>query len=247
MKSVGVTETYDPCYVEDLESKLLPEANIIITKKLTRDLSDIILSNSNRVILHHTITGHGGSELEPGVRDYRDEINSAYDLFNKGFPRSNYVLRLDPIIPISNDHLKKSFYVLDRSSELLYDGNPIRCRISVLDMYPHVVNNLQLLGLNHWNSFHAPKQIFEYIEDLLKDYSDRFLFESCAESKFSDEFIRKVGCINYEDLEILSVDKSEYSFPKSKQRTLCNCLMKKQILGVKPSRCPNRCIYCYWK
>ena len=37
MKSIGITETYDPCFVPDWETRLL-DANIIISKELSDEM-----------------------------------------------------------------------------------------------------------------------------------------------------------------------------------------------------------------
>jgi len=55
------------------------------------------------------------------------------------------------------------------------------------------------------------------------------------------------GCASYLDLETLGVEVIGYDYPEKPQRSTCNCLSKKQILGVKPGRCDHKCIYCYWK
>lgn len=56
---VGITETYDPCFVKDFESMLTQPVNIVITKELTDKLIDICIRNKEKIILHHTVTGHG--------------------------------------------------------------------------------------------------------------------------------------------------------------------------------------------
>ena len=40
MKFIGITETYDPCFVPDWETRLL-ESNIIISKELSDEISRI--------------------------------------------------------------------------------------------------------------------------------------------------------------------------------------------------------------
>ena len=78
-------------------------------------------------------------------------------------------------------------------------------------------------------------------------FKDTFDFECCAEQKFKADFISHFGCASYKDIEILQKDKNEYGEPEKKQRQECQCLAKKQILGVKPGRCAHQCLYCFWK
>ncbi len=37
MKQIGITETFDPCFIQDWETRLL-EANVIISKELTDEM-----------------------------------------------------------------------------------------------------------------------------------------------------------------------------------------------------------------
>ena len=46
MKSIGITETYDPCFVPDWETRLL-DANIIISKELSDEMIEKFMSANN--------------------------------------------------------------------------------------------------------------------------------------------------------------------------------------------------------
>jgi hypothetical protein len=67
MRKIGITETYDPCFVPDWETKLL-DANIVISKELNDEMIEKLLVTQDRVICHHTVTGQGGTVLEPNVK-----------------------------------------------------------------------------------------------------------------------------------------------------------------------------------
>ena len=96
MKQVGITETYDPCFVIDWETKLL-DANIVISKELSDEMIEKLLVVGDRVIFHHTVTGQGNTVLEPNVRVPEYEFEQFRKLIARGFPYTHYVLRLDPI------------------------------------------------------------------------------------------------------------------------------------------------------
>lgn len=66
MNYIGITETSDPCFHTDWETRLLA-ANIIISKELSFEMTENLLIVQDRVIFHHTVTGQGGTVLEPGV------------------------------------------------------------------------------------------------------------------------------------------------------------------------------------
>lgn len=247
MKQVGTTETYDPCFVSDWDDKLL-DANIIITKELSDDLIHKLLGSVNKVILHHTVTGQGSTWLEPRVNPHEFEFMQFEKLMTMGFPISHYVLRVDPLIPIDKDSINNIESVLFRWNKYAgYVGHEIRCRVSVIDMYLHVLDRFTKLGKElPWTTFHAPGKVFKFLEQLFIKYPN-LIYEACAEDKFNPELVERTSCVSTKDLSILSQNSNEYGTPEQKQRPLCGCLMKKQILGVKPGRCPHNCIYCYWK
>lgn len=253
MKQIGVTETYDPCFVPDLESKLL-DANVIITKRLTSSLKEVLLRNKHRCLLHYTITGNGGIPLEPKVDLWLNEMDKLVNLLESGWPPDQLVLRVDPIVPFLKYSVANLYYVLHHYRLLISDEklwtseDPPRVRISMIDMYPHVRKRFKAAGIEvPYSTFHAPQEYFNKIEELLSEFKYNFIFESCAESRFSDEFIFKTGCVSAFDLSMMGQTDTDYELKLNGTRKGCICLVKKQILGVKPSRCPNRCLYCYWK
>ena len=67
MKQIGITETYDPCFVSDWETKL-QDVNIIISKELSDEMIEKLLIVQDKVIFHHTVTGQGGTILEPCLK-----------------------------------------------------------------------------------------------------------------------------------------------------------------------------------
>ena len=255
-KQIGITETYDPCFVPDWETKLL-DANIIITKELNDEMIEKLLIVQDRVILHHTVTGQGGTILEPNVPTVEHEFEQFKKLLERGFPYTHYVLRLDPIILLSKETQDNVVKVLELWSSVAKTyKNSIRCRISVVDMYPHVKERLEKAGVKvFYDTFTAPDAVFRRIEKLIAPYVNThenpgFFFESCAERKLNWFMVEPIGCASTKDLELLGIesfDRFEYNSPAKKQRSDCQCLAKKQILGVKPGRCPHNCLYCFWK
>ena len=247
MKSIGITETYDPCFVSDWETRLL-DANIIISKELSDEMIEKLLITQDRVIFHHTVTGQGGTVIEPNVKPTLTEFNQFKKLIERGFPISHYVLRIDPICPFSPAEMERVVNVLQTWENYLTENDlKIRCRVSVVDLFKHALERLQGKVNLSWTSFTAPDEIFDIVEQFLEMFKDTFDFECCAEQKFKADFISHFGCASYKDIEILQKDKNEYGEPEKKQRQECQCLAKKQILGVKPGRCAHQCLYCFWK
>ena len=249
MQYIGITETSDPCFVPDWETKLL-NANIIISKELSVEMQAKLLAVQDRVIFHHTVTGQGGTVLEPGVALPEYEFHKFESLIEQGFPISHYVLRIDPIILFSKECQDNVISVLDMWSGYLKERSEnIRCRISVIDLYPHVLERIDADGRIKpiWRTFKAPPAVFRRIESILEKYTDTFDFECCAEQDFDVPFIHQCGCASSKDIQILGQDTLEFENPSHPQRKGCMCLAKKQILACKPGRCDHKCLYCFWK
>jgi len=250
LKKIGITETYDPCFVPDWETKLL-EANIVISKELNDEMIEKLLIVKDRVIFHHTVTGQGGSVLEPNVNPPAVEFEQFKKLISSGFPWTHYVLRVDPIILLDSKTQERVLNVLTMwhsyASVFLYDV--IRCRISVVDLYPHARERLAAAGVDvFYDGFKAPPAVFARIAKIIDPYNDYLDFECCAEPGFARYgFIKQMGCASHDDIRRLGLNPDDYGMPETKQRGDCLCLAKKQILGVKPGRCPHGCLYCFWK
>lgn len=245
---IGVTETFDPAYVPDWETKL-KDVNIIITKSLTNSMIKKLIDNQSKCILHLTWTGFGGTKIEPNVPNSDTTYKQLEKLLENGFPPSQVVIRLDPIIPFMKNWKQYISVVLIVVSDLSKKYNTkFRCRYSIIDVYPHVRERFENIGVYiPYKTFHASKGYFNEVYDVLSIFKDEFIFESCAESD-TPEFIENVGCVSLKDLHIFGYDDlTEEEYGVNGTRKGCLCLSKKNILGVKPSRCPNGCVYCYWK
>ena len=106
---------------------------ILITKNINDRFIKEVLKVKDKVIIHATITGMGGSVIEPRVPPVFISIGQIKRLVEAGFPASQIVLRVDPIIPTTKG-IKTATSVLDAAEGLGIK----RCRISILDMYNHV-------------------------------------------------------------------------------------------------------------
>lgn len=185
------------------------------------------LGKTMNIIVHCTITGFGGSVLEPEVPGTDDAVHGLVKIAEKiGMKR--VVLRIDPIIPASFD-IKPSKIALP----LKLCG--IRKRISFLDNYKHVKKRFRDAGLEPLPyDFHAP------LKNRLFVWKKLGKPEVCGEPG-----MKCTGCVGKKDLDILGVKASSQRV--SSQRTACMCLSVKHELLSKRSRCGHGCLYCYWK
>lgn len=232
---IGITERGDPAFINDLDNRLLKDGNIIISKNIL-PIMDIILKNKNIIILHSTITGYGGSAVEPNVPFVNDSISNLKLLIDKGFPIKNIVGRVDPIIP-SKEGINIALNVIYK----LIDLDIKRIRFSFIDIYKKVEMRFKQNNLYNMLSSIDKKYENNFLDkiDKIKEMYN-VSFESCAEiNRF------QTGCISKKDLEIFGIDNKNIT-GSSNQRMLCLCpSCKTEILNEK-KRCPHKCLYCYW-
>lgn len=227
---IGITERGDaafsiPIWMKALEEKQVDGA-IIITKDPRALLPLTLPSNT---IIHCTITGYGGSDVEPKVLGPEQAIDAYHELYQK-YGCERVVLRIDPINPYRMMGPEK---VARQSLD--------RIRISFLDMYNHVRDRLMQAGIpweDDWTGFHAPIEVRRkaYEEISLQGLRD---VEVCSEPGFPC-----TGCVSERDLKAIGLIGGT---PGGKQRRECKCLAEKYELLNQRGQCPHGCLYCYWR
>lgn len=235
---VGVTEAGDAGLDFSWVDRLY-DVNVIITKHLTTKNTCLIralLDHSDKIILHCTCTGYGGTKIEPNVPTPIEVYDGVRYLIDCGFPISHIVLRTDPIIPT-----EKGLQNVNSVWKLFSDTGIKRCRYSVIDMYPHVKDRMRKeLGAVPFESFRAPDYMLEMVRNAIAANKGLYEFESCAEN-LPDQ----VGCISEKDFDVLGADFHESN--GGFQRKGCLCVAGKTELLNHKNRCGSGCLYCYWK
>ena len=95
---IGVTESGEIAFNLEAFDRLY-KGNLIITKRLTEKVIEKLVEHQDKIILHLTVTGMGGSRIEPFVPRAVDTHKMLVKLLEAGFPVSHVVLRVDPIVP----------------------------------------------------------------------------------------------------------------------------------------------------
>jgi len=237
LNKIGITERGDAA----LNTEWLPwvragKPAILITKDpqlLYHHLEEFGAWNPN-VIVHCTITGFGGTILEPNVPPYQASLN-AYEKMVTRYGADRVVLRIDPVIPTPKG-IDVAMKVLVRAYTIV--------RISFIDNYDHVKQRMLTAGVPlPWNSLHAPIEIrinaWQELQKLEQARSDRTGIEICGEPDFEC-----TGCVSDKDCKVLDVTTKTQ--PTGKQRPACACLALKHELLSNRTRCPHKCLYCYW-
>jgi DNA repair photolyase len=237
---IGIVENTDPCFHLEIFDNLY-SGNIIITKRLTDKLIEKLVENKDRCILHFTVTGFGDTKVEPLVPSVEQSFKKFKKLIEDGFPIEHVVLRIDPIVPTERGW-KSVEHVLDT-----FRGSGIkRVRFSVLDMYKHVKERFEAVGIPlPYETFHAPLEKRLEIRDKLTEIGkkDGFEVEACGEPG-----IESISCLSQKDIDILGLtDKIKLEGNKG-QRKSCSCPANKtQLYKNKMEHCQHGCLYCYIK
>lgn len=233
MTTIGITERGDAA-LDGHWRAMLPNVDGVILITKAPHLIDWVPSNG---ILHCTITGYGGTKLEPGVADYRTTID-AYLEWVKKIGSERCVLRVDPIVPTPKG--------IARAQEILRFAVG-RVRISFLDMYPHVETRFKNARLPVPDFYykdgrlqlHAPLEIRQQALCQLRTTWDNL--EICAEPGMDC-----AGCVSVKDLAAMGLSVT-VDPGKSQQRKHCHCLAIKRELLDRKGQCSHCCAYCYWR
>ena len=221
---------------------------VVITKKMSPEFNRLMLTAPKPCVLHCTCTGMGGTWLEPNVPPYGEQLDNLKALIDAGFPAERCVLRIDPIIPCA-EGLQAAADVLDGLGKRKI---PItRVRFSVYDEYRHVKQRLRDAGRNTFypgDDFYASDDQKRQVADVLRRYP--YTYETCAEDWAArldpDRFVVR-GCLSKCDLRLMGLDDAGQFGENMQNRTGCHCLgCKAEMLACK-HRCPNQCLYCYWR
>lgn len=239
-QQVGITETGDPSFNLAIFDNLC-RANIIVTKRLTDKLIDKLVEHKDKCILHLTITGMGGSKLEPMVPTTEQSFKKFNYLIERGFPVKQVVLRVDPIIPT-----KKGTSTALGVLKMFKDSGITRVRYSSFDMYEHVKERFNKENIPlPFETFHADKLLINAVVNVVSTAA--FMMGATAEA-CGEPGIESVTCVSQKDIDILGLTGKIILEGNADQRKSCGCPSnKKQLIKEKPTQCPNACLYCFWK
>ncbi|HCW08197.1 MAG TPA: hypothetical protein DGG95_12625 [Cytophagales bacterium] len=231
---IGITERGDPAFDRSWVQWVRDGKPAIIISKHPLVIYDVLRKiDAVNVIVHCTITGMGGTVLEPNVPQIKEAIEGYHKLI-KNYGSSRVVLRIDPIVPtkkgeaIALDVLKMGNILREMRKQ-----DYMRVRISFLDLYPHVKERLLQAGLGLPDyDFHAPLEVRNRIWEKMGKP------EVCGEPD-----LPSTGCISKIDLELLGIKEETR---EGKQRPTCACAGNKFELLKSKKHCPSGCLYCYW-
>lgn len=249
---IGITEAGDPSINYEWINKVNNvDGIILITKNITDKFIEEILKVKDKTILHCSCTGYGKTIVEPTLPTYQEQIKQLHKLISYGFDINHIVLRIDPIIPTEKG-LTLSEKVLKYTKEMIPELK--RVRISIMDLYPHVLKRFQEKNIANYLPYKNRKLSdfdFKNIDKFLKKLREIYNveIETCAEPKLKN--VEQIGCVSKKDLTILNLNIEE-NYELKGQRKTCLCIAPKQeLLNFKYNQTGYNhcygCLYCYWQ
>lgn len=241
---IGITERGDAGLDFSWVSKMDNiNAAVLVTKNVNEKFSEEVLPFKDKVIVHCTCTGLGGTIYEPNVPKWQTQIDNIRDMVEMGFPAKQVVIRIDPIIPTNSRMLDVAEKVVCASSDMFR-----RYRVSLVDMYPHVRNRFlrKRLILPYGDSFYPSPMHTAKVDCWIRMMRNKYgvHFEACSESRLKEP--EHIGCVSEKDCRILGI---EYKGDGTafRQRRECMCIPAKTELLSNRQPCAHDCVYCYWK
>lgn len=237
MNKIGITERGDAgIHLDWVNAIDYVKFAVLITKNVTPTFINQALKYKDKIIIHLTCTGYGGTPIEPNVPAPVLYHQNVLNLIKAGFPKEQLVLRVDPVTP-TDKGIDTACNVLN----MFMDTGITRVRFSYLQIYKHVKERFKKRGVQlPYTSFYPPEYMRRKFEIILQDYVGVYDISSCASSNFD------TPCISQQDADILGVKDIDFTC-NHKQRKRCGCPDIKVDMLAYPMQCIHKCLYCYWK
>lgn len=189
----------------------------------------------SRTALQVTITGLGGSELEPNVPDPDTVCESVAKLIKDGFNPKLINWRMDPLIPTFTKR-KMVFNIAGNLKDLGIE----RCTTSFITWYGHVKERWPE-GQSTQIDKEKQHNMVADMKKILDGYG--FKLYGCVQPHLNDVIIPS-ACIDgkyYAEVTGFEFDVNKDPY----QRAGCNCTTSIDIGQYRS--CPHDCVYCYSK
>ncbi len=211
------------------------------TNLLTHQDMREALSHVGQVFLHWTITGLGGTFLEPNVPLPEDQLALLPQVVDYvGDPRRLH-WRFDPLVSADRNGRRASNVALDVFRTLAEVIGPVGVpvvHVSFVTMYRKVARRLAARGVEFEE--HSSERRREFLAQLASVAAEAGLeVQTCCEPGFPIQH-----CIDGRLLRQLHPTTEPCRTDRAReQRDLCGCTVSLDIGRYLP--CPNRCLYCY--
>jgi len=238
------------CYPEYLIEKLTaypPERvhSIVIWTKnpynliYNQNLRDVLATYS-QLYIHLTITGLGGTPLEPRIPQWQEVAAMLPQLVKLVGRPERISWRFDPIITVAcADEVFANFQLFPVIAKHIAQHGITVCRTSWASPYKKVLRRIKQKGFVLQTSSHEEQLLqARQMEEILNSLGMKLCY--CSMEGFE-----RSRCIDGNLLSKLHPDGLLCSVKKARgQRTLCGCTESIDI-GWYTLKCGHGCLYCY--
>ena len=200
-----------------------------------------VASDLPQTFVHWTVTGLGGSPLEPRVPTPEVLLPSLPELVQWLGSPERLQWRFDPLLEVSGGDRTVSnvnLQLFRRLAEAFAGAGVTVVRTSFVTLYPKVTRRLAAAGLAP-REF-PPRERARFLDEMGKAAASLGMeVFTCCEPGFSRQ-----ACIDGRLLARLHPRRAACSLRRARgQRPLCGCTESFDIGHY--LRCPNGCLYCY--
>lgn len=220
---------------------------VLWSKDFSRLLSDDgglrqALARYDQVFCHLTITGLGGSALEPGIRPWEEVMEQLPELIEFAGQPERVTIRFDPIIHWQEGaQIRSNFPLARRIFERCVQSGVATVRLSFATLYGKVMRRKAW----HWHDPSLAERLgmAEALASMARELG--LTLYSCSDRSLLDAGIMPSKCIDGELLSELHPLRHRAPTGKDRgQRPECQCTPSIDI-GSYAMRCPDGCHYCY--
>ncbi len=204
-----------------------------------------LLKKYSQVYLHFTVTGFGGTEIEPAIPEPLKALNQLKKLVDL-FGSERISLRFDPILFYKKEEkVKTNFDFFPQIVEFSEKFNIKRIIFSFVQFYPTVIKRFKKAGIEYIDPPENEKiSLARKLVNKLKNSSAKLY--SCSQDFLTIlDGVEKSRCIDAEYLSEIHPLGWKIEHKKDRgQRKECGCSQSKDI-GSYSLNCPYPCLYCY--
>lgn len=194
----------------------------------------------DQCVVHFTITGMGGTYLEPGILSTEKNLNLLSDLIDFVNDPERICIRFDPIVhlQLADGSFYTNLELFSKIAGVCKEYKIVQMKVSWMSGYPKVVNRLKKKSITALSL--SKSQWKQEADWVLK--SAKKLGISVTGCCVPDWPVS--ACIDGERLSELHPGKTPASLEKATgQRVHCGCTKSWDIGWYYP--CPGGCLYCY--
>lgn len=205
-----------------------------------------VLAAYDQLYLHFTITGLGGTPIEPGVPDYRAALAQLPALVALAGDPVRVSVRFDPLLFWEErGQARSNLDIFPEVTEAAAAVGIRDIRVSFAQWYGKAARRASARGF----AFYVPseaEQRSRALELAAISAAQGLVLHACSQPALAGiPGIRPSACIDGALLESLHPRREQASRRKDRgQRAACLCTESKDI-GSYTQACPHACVYCY--